>query len=251
MYILTHKKFDYEDIVEKQLYKPLLCGSACLNEDFDYVRDDTGDNISNLNKYYAELTGEYWAWKNDDSDIIGFCHYRRYFAKNIFLNKMTKQDIQKSLDNYDIILPQKARLGITRLEDIDSSSDIQKEQDYILLREIIADESPEYLKSFDDFLNGNEISFHNMFVCRKEIADDYFNWLFSILEIFKNQTDFSQYDEGNARILGYLSETLLNVYVKKQELKVNEKYLLCSEAKLPIHICIENKFPFIQKLLKK
>ena len=250
MYILTHKKFDYGGIEDKQVYKPLLCGSACLNEDFDYIRDDTGNNISDLNKYYAELTGEYWAWKNDNSDIIGFCHYRRYFTKNILLNKMSKQDIQKSLNDHDIILPQKRYLNITTLEEADSAIDIQKAKDYVLLREIIAEESPEYLESYDEFLNEKEIYNYNMFICRKEIADDYFKWLFNILEIFKDQTDFSQYEKGNARILGYLSERLLNVYVKKHKLKVNEKYVLHSEARLPVHIIIENKFPFIQNLIK-
>ena len=250
IYILTHKKFDYESIEDKQVYKPLLCGSASLNEGFGYVRDDVGNNISSLNKYYSELSGEYWAWKNDTSDIIGFCHYRRYFTKNILLNKMSKQDIQKSLDNYDIILPQKMHLGITVLKEADSSIDIQKEKDYILLREIIAKESPEYLESYDEVLNGKELSFYNMFICRKEIADDYFKWLFDILKIFKDQTDFSQYEKGNARILGYLSERLLNVYVKKHKLKVNEKYVLHSEARLPIHIIIENKFPFIKNSIK-
>ena len=250
MYILTHKKFDYEDIGEKTIYKPLLCGSASLNEDFGYIRDDTGDNISDFNKYYAELTGEYWVWKNDNSDIVGFCHYRRYFTKNIFLNKLTSYDIQKSLDDYDIILPQKICLGTDVLEDANLSIDIQREEDYVLLRKILAKESPEYLDSYDEFLNEKEIYNYNMFICRKEIADDYFKWLFNILEIFKDQTDFSQYEKGNARILGYLSERLLNVYVKKHKLKVNEKYVLHSEARLPIHIIIENKFPFIKNSIK-
>ena len=249
MYILTHKKFDYEDIDEKQLYKPLLCGSACLDEDFGYIRDDIGDNISSLNKYYAELTGEYWAWKNDDSDIIGFCHYRRYFMKNIFLNKISKKDIHKIFDEYDIILPKKLCLSTTVLEQAIHSTDIQKEEDYVLLRNIIKSESPEYLNVFDDFLNEKEEYCCNMFICRKEVVDDYFNWVFNILELFKNQTDLSQYCE-NARILGYLSERLLNIYLKKHNFKVKELYLLPTESKMPVFSIIAGRFPFLQKLIK-
>ena len=42
--------------------------------------DETGDCISPRNKHYSELTGWYWIWKNVfDVDILGLCHYRRYF----------------------------------------------------------------------------------------------------------------------------------------------------------------------------
>ena len=253
MYILTHKKFDYGNINEKQMYKPLLCGSICLDEDFGYIRDDTGDNISSLNKYYAELTGEYWAWKNDNSDIIGFCHYRRYFTKDILLlNKLSGKDIQNDLEDYDIILPQKRYFDKSNIEEIElshlESNICSKKEDYELLREIIAKESPEYLESFDEVLNEKEAYWYNMFICRKEIANDYFNWIFKILKIFKEQTDFSQYDEGNTRVLGYLSERLVNVYVKKHNLEVKEKYVLQTELRMPFLIILENKHPFLQKL---
>ena len=252
LYILTHKKFDYEN---SNIYKPLLCGSACLNEDFDYIRDDTGNNISNLNKYYAELTGEYWTWKNDNSDIIGFCHYRRYFTKNIFLNKITEKDVRKILDEYDIILPQKRHVGKSNIEYIESchlESDIpQKKEDYNLLRRIIKNESPEYLGSFEEVLSGKDAHWYNMFICRKEIADDYFKWLFNILKVFKNQIDLSLYNQkNNSRVLGYLSEVLLNVYVKQHNLKIKEEYLLQNDLRIPFLAIISNRSPFLQKLFK-
>ena len=95
IFVLTHKKFE---LPLDNLYKPLLNGSITYEDDFGYLRDDSGDNISDLNKYYAELTGVYWAWKNSDADIIGFCHYRRYFAKNISLKLLKKEDIEETLD---------------------------------------------------------------------------------------------------------------------------------------------------------
>ncbi len=58
------------------------------NEDFEWmyknmIGDDTGDNISDLNRYFCEFTGIYWAWKNYDKlgnpDYIGYVHYRRNF----------------------------------------------------------------------------------------------------------------------------------------------------------------------------
>ena len=39
--------------------------------------DNTGDNISDRNHLYCELTGTYWLWKNVDADIKGLFHYRR------------------------------------------------------------------------------------------------------------------------------------------------------------------------------
>ena len=119
IYVLTHKKFDYDD---DGLHVPLLNGSASQDEDFGYFRDDSGDNISNLNKYYAELTGEYWVWKNSKADIIGFCHYRRYFAKNFLLTKkIDKNDIIKILEDYDIIMPKRNKLTKTNIKNISNS----------------------------------------------------------------------------------------------------------------------------------
>lgn len=251
IYILTHKKFDYE---KNDLYEPVLNGSAILDDDFGYTRDDTGDNISKLNKYYAELTGEYWAWKNSNVDIIGFCHYRRYFVKNIFLKKLNKEDIKSILQDYDIILPQKRHLDKTNIEEINEghvgANICQTTEDYDLLRKIIKKQSPEYLESFDEVLNEKEIYWYNMYICKKEIIDDYFEWMFPILEEFRKQTDFSKYDEGNSRVLGYLSERLINVYVKKHSLKVKEKYLLHTELRIPFLTIIEFRLPLFQKIFK-
>lgn len=68
------------------------------------IGDDTGDNISHLNRRLNELTAIYWAWKNYDKlgnpDYIGFMHYRRHLNFNI--DKKYKENEWGLIDN-DII----------------------------------------------------------------------------------------------------------------------------------------------------
>ena len=68
-------------IRQDDIYMPIQVGKALHPElDLGFQGDDTGDNISEKNGSYCELTAIYWAWKNlKDVDYIGLAHYRRYF----------------------------------------------------------------------------------------------------------------------------------------------------------------------------
>lgn len=75
--------------------------------------DDTGDNISDLAKYFSELSVQYWAWKNADVNYYGLCHYRRYLSFSnkkfdqcsrgyIIENMLNDESIEKyGLNDYD------------------------------------------------------------------------------------------------------------------------------------------------------
>ncbi len=65
----------------------------------------------------------------------------------------------------------------------------------------------------------------NMFIMKKELADEYCEWLFDILEKLEEVVDISQYDTFQARLFGRVSELLLNVWL-------NHKNLLCKEIPL-------------------
>ena len=246
IYVLTHKKFNEE--YDKDLYKPLLNGSYFISEPLDYIKDDTGDNISKLNPYYAELTGEYWAWKNSDADIIGFNHYRRWFARNLKFDKLTKEDILNDLKTNDIILPQKSIVkksvktqiikGLEKYPDYGA-----KWEDYVKLGNILKEDFPEYYETFNKIMNGNKCYSNNMFICNSELADKYFSWLFKVIDKLEPEIDFSKYPENNKRIFGFFSETLLTVFVEKHNLKVKEHYLVLSERKIPLIHVLQRRFP--------
>ena len=64
--IATHKSYQ---MPSDDMYLPLHVGAEGKN-DLGYTKDNTGDNISDRNSQYAELTAQYWVWKNYDlSDV--------------------------------------------------------------------------------------------------------------------------------------------------------------------------------------
>lgn len=222
IYVATHKE---AEMPKEKIYVPIRVGAALNENDFGYVRDDTGDNISTKNKNFCELTATYWILKNDKSDIVGLTHYRRYFFKkwknNKILNILNEEDINKILDKKDIIVPNSTFIIKHNVEKSWAKTHIKK--DYDECRKIIAEKYPEYLDAFDNFSKSRVLYLCNMFIARKEIFDSYYNWLFDILFELENRTNLDDYDEYNKRLYGFMSERLFNVWlIKHSKLNVQK-----------------------------
>ena len=109
IYTMTHKKFS---VPPDPMYVPLQVGSA-VHEPLGYLRDDSGENISAQNCYYAELTGMYWVWKNiSDAEYVGVCHYRRYLLNELGF-VYTKKELEQLLQHYDILTSMKLKLNFS------------------------------------------------------------------------------------------------------------------------------------------
>ena len=61
-----------------------------------------------------------------------------------------------------------------------------------------------------------------MFICKKEVIDEYFEWIFDILGELEKIIDISNYDQYQKRIYGFLSERLFNVWLDYKNLKFKE-----------------------------
>lgn len=227
----THKKFNDYKITN---YVPIQVGAALTNNRFGYLSDDQNYNISKKNRNYCELTALYWAWKNSSANIKGLCHYRRYLStKDVNIDSkyfLSSEIIKQDLEKYDMVTSYKRLLkGRNCKENYLAGQGIEK--DLINLQRIIYEKHPDYEKSYDDILNGNECIYCNVMISNHKLFDAYCAWLFDLLFSLEEITDLSGYTPAQARIYGYLSEILLNVWIDKNCLKVKHYSLINTEVK--------------------
>ena len=224
--IASHKK--YQKPVEN-IYLPVQVGAEGKEKIDGYTQDNTGENISIKNPNYCELTGLYWAWKNLNAKYIGLVHYRRYFTESKKIPKeedekfkvvLTEKQIKEKLKNVDIILPKKRKYYIENLYShyehtmyIEPLAETQK---------IIKEKYPEYLEEFNKLHKRTSAHMFNMFIMKKEILNQYCEWLFDILFELEKRVDVSKFDNFHARFYGRISELLLDVWINKNNFKYEE-----------------------------
>lgn len=215
MYVMTHKKIAE---IPDPIYIPMQVGKAG-KEDFGYIGDDTGDNISEKNSSYCELTGMYWLWKNADCDVIGICHYRRYFVKEEKL--LTQAYIENLIEDYPIIV---SNSSFVEGEDVyDHYGKRHYIKDLDVCRDVIMEKCPKYVAAYDYCVQTILMSVGNMWITRKDIFDRYCAWLFDILFEVEKRIDISDYDDYQGRVMGFLSERLFRVWLMMQPEPITEE----------------------------
>ena len=226
VYIITHKKFDQPQI---EGYKSLLVG-AYKGHVFGDLYDDTGDNISEKNPFFCELTGLYWMWKHVNDDYIGLVHYRRYFSKSLSKRGiLSEKNIKNKLSKYDIIVPNKVNL-FQSVEKQFSDSYTNDPKLLPLIRSTVESLYPDYLDDYNKVMNGSEIYFCNMMICSKELFRQYCDWLFTILFDIEKNVDMTGYTDYQKRLYGFISERLLTVWIEKNGLKTCELGMINTDA---------------------
>lgn len=217
----THKKYQ---MPKDEMYIPLHVGQEG-KVDLGYQGDNTGENISKKNPYFCELTGIYWAWKNLKADYIGLVHYRRYFSKknkskDKFENVLTLEETDKILLKTDVILPKKRKYYIENLYSHYNHTMYIEPLDKT--REIIEEKCSDYLPYFDKLHKRTSAHMFNMFIMKKDIFDNYCEWLFDILFELEERVDVKKYDSFHARFYGRISELLLDVFLEKNNIDYKE-----------------------------
>ncbi len=220
--VATHKKYQ---MPSDDIYIPVQVGRDITdNIVSEYYGDNTGENISNKNKNFCELTCLYWAWKNVSADYIGLSHYRRHFKGNNKRDKWSciasKKYIQDILNKTPVILPKKRNYYIetTYQQYIHAHHKIDLDKTEEILKEFY----PDYIQFYNKVMKSTKGHRFNMMIMRKDIFSDYCEWLFDILFKLEKRLDISLYSDYDKRVFGFISERLLDVWISKNNISYEE-----------------------------
>lgn len=215
--VVAHKDYEFP---KDGAYIPYFVGPIIQEKEVskNYLLDNEGDNIAEKNPNYCELTAQYSLWKNSSAEIKGLVHYRRHFmssykksGNSLMDQVLSTEEIEKLLEKADIIVPNQRHYYIETLwSHYEHSHHIEGLE---LTREVIAKDYPAYLPSFDKVMERRSAHMFNMLIAKKEIFDAYSAWLFDILGKVEAQLDISQYSTYEARVYGFISELLLDVWL--------------------------------------
>lgn len=211
IFVVAHKPVDVlaEDLI------PIHVGRASSDfkeEMAGMIGDDTGENISAKNPQYCEMTAHYWIWKNvRDTDYVGVCHYRRYFGMDI-----TEENIEPLMADADVIMVEPSWY-------MDSVyayfAKFMGAENMTILAEVMKRQCPEYFETLEKVCDGVKFHPFNMVLCKKELFDEYCEWMFSILEACENIVRPAPYTNAR-RALAYMAEMLTGVYFLHRGMRI-------------------------------
>ncbi len=255
IYSVFHRPYP---VPPAKFIRPIQVNKNLADIDLGFAGDNSGDHISEKNSTYAELTALYWIWKNMgmiDSNYIGLCHYRRYFAlpskwhvkfRYRLLNKIKGKllthpslsfirerliasdtlmhQLIYALEHYPLIVPKHNTLvkkDGSYLSVKDSYMAWHSKEDWKILEQIFDERFPEYKPSFLFCAKSNVFYPYNMLIAGKPFFDAYCTWLFAILFVFEARSSTPR--EGyQSRVFGFIGERLLMVYLHHHQIRAAE-----------------------------
>lgn len=272
IYVACHKP---SELPENDIFVPIHVGAKISKITMPGLqRDDEGDNISDKNPLYCELTAQYWAWKHSTADYVGLCHYRRYlnftdrtftnytpdYRKQVLIPVLTKEteekyglldkaQIEKVVTSNDILLangqeiykvntpygPQPTALKHWEAHDMA----LINVKDLQKLFDIVQKDYPEIYKSMMEYMNGRYFHGFNTFVFRKDLFDEMCSFEFDVLAKLEKVVDISHYNQQLSRIYGFMGEILFSSFVyhvkkTRSDLKIRECQMLYFDKTDPV-----------------
>lgn len=257
--IFVSHRIDIEsEIIENNLYVPVRCGAVFdNNSNCQILGDNTGDNISEKRDIFNEFTVLYWAWKNQQADYMGLCHYRRFLSanknneikakdehnagcivtdyitpQNITKYKLYEDALRKEIEGYDAVLMEPLSLKDYNLK---SNYEALQNKEWHNIEcidkiiEIMKKKYPDMIDLIDTYLYDYQYTYrYNCFIMKKDIFNQFCEWIFDILSELE-KFDIPYASQRLYRHCATACEHFFGIYVlymKKNNFKINELPLL-------------------------
>ena len=222
--VMCHKAD--EGIRNYSPYLPIQVGKILRPElELGFLTDDQGDNISERNAFWSEFTGIYWAWKNIDADILGVCHYRRYFKLDV-----SEEHVSKLLQKYDMIVIDGGKM-LDRTSRARNLMSMTSQEDAYLFIDTVLSMHPEYYDAIYRYFYNSRFSYpYSMFIARKQMYDEFCEFVFPLLFEVEKRVRPHGYTRLK-RTVGYFGEWSLGLFILCRQLKVHAVPLEQTDAK--------------------
>jgi hypothetical protein len=188
-----------------------------------------GDADGLPNERWSELSAIYSVWKDGPvTDVVGFCHYRRFFnfsapieserqqtidesmidrVKNDFTCPDLLEDISKGL----IVLAKPIDLGMPVF---DHYSQGHNANDYLAMFTIVAESAPWLLPFLAEDFTSSRMYINNMFLMSWQHFDAISSLWFPVLLEFCARVDGNRAGRYQNRDVSFLSERLFSALIK-------------------------------------
>ena len=207
------------------------------NNDFpnNWLIEKVGENISDLNPYYAEFTMFYWMWKNKlsefgDNDFIGTCQHRWLWLNEFYKKKQrfTLNSLySKLLDPANDIFKNNelVHLNPHYFSKINLKQDFEDCHNIDFLMESL-NFLPEKEKiGFEQHLEGNAIYPNNMFITKAKYFNEYCSLIFPWLEkCYKFGYENNLFEGYNKRLIAFLMERFSSYWFQRFKSKSQLSY---------------------------
>lgn len=245
---VAHSPNSHMERIDAPFFYNVIAGSDLQEGTFpeDMAADNSGDNISRKNRRYCELTVQYWAWKNEQADYYGFCHYRRLFSfgterekinewgvigynkldKAVYpALKMDRDSVSGRISGYDILVAEPFLPDhpshMTVYEHYEKFRHLRI-KDLDLMLEVIDRKYPFLTPYAKHYMTAEYFYPCNMFIMKRELFFDYAEKLFSVLDEVEKDIDMTLYSREGIRTMGHLGERFLGIYY--EYIKAQGKY---------------------------
>lgn len=229
--VCHHKEYPF---VKNECFLPVQVGKSLSDISLDYAEpDNTGQNISEKNASWCELTALYWAWKNLSADYYGLMHYRRMLhfraregcylfhditEKQIQTFGWTADAVRESCQQFDIMTGPVWRIHPAGLpEKVMNAWDFYGREHDIRSLEIVVDivkknYQAHYLPLLQS-LSDTTCVWGNIAVMKSLYFHEYCQFLFGVLEEAERRIEVPTHDSYQRRVFGFLAERLLNAWL--------------------------------------